>query len=446
MRSDGVIITPAVIDNGYLDMARNMYLTSIVPHNLTDHTLFLCVDRSACDAARAHGLPTFLFRDNDNHYSGDFDSGVFVEKAKTKLFMIYEILHMGFSVLLSDLDIFWFKNPVDDVIKTCGSCDFAIQAETGVGLNIGFLYVRPTNNSLAFFKFVTKKSASTGQGAQALFNNIIKKYPNESISYKVLDQNVYPDGRTYFEKQNRRIPTIKPDSCPECSICHNNWIVGTEAKTYRFKEHHMWAVDDDGYYSNPDGKYIMYNNPHSRGNSLALEIHTLQGAFAMAQILGRILIVPLVFHNKYNNPTSIIGLLHIRHLDTIFKGAYRESTFLHHPKVPEHVKYSQCGSYLVKTNFSLSYPQTFEEEAMDKVFTPNEIENGATDREIEEWFTGFPYDGCPVIRFHSLYNAFKEFENQTVNDEFTKKFTSAYEPGGFRQLGLLSKKCKKSLF
>ena len=49
--------------------------------------------------------------------------------------------------------------------------------------------------------------------------------------------------------------------CRECVIVHNNWMVGGDAKVYRFKEHGQWLVDKDGYYSSHDRKYLVYDNP-----------------------------------------------------------------------------------------------------------------------------------------------------------------------------------------
>ena len=95
VRSDGLIITPAVIDAGYLDMACNMYITSIVRHNLTAHTLFLCVDKKACDDARAAGLPVYLYKDFSNlkmEETGDFATKTFKKKAMTKHYVIYDII------------------------------------------------------------------------------------------------------------------------------------------------------------------------------------------------------------------------------------------------------------------------------------------------------------------------------------------------------------------
>ena len=34
--------------------------------------------------------------------------------------------------------------------------------------------------------------------------------------------------------------------CTDCYMVHNNIIMGYELKRYRFKEHSMWSVDNDG--------------------------------------------------------------------------------------------------------------------------------------------------------------------------------------------------------
>ena len=49
------------------------------------------------------------------------------------------------------------------------------------------------------------------------------------------------------------------------AVVVHNWIVGTEAKIYRFKEMLQWNFDGtDGYYTSVSRKYLVYENTRSK--------------------------------------------------------------------------------------------------------------------------------------------------------------------------------------
>ena len=65
---------------------------------------------------------------------------------------------------------------------------------------------------------------------------------------QLLDKLAYASGYHYYEQPLRRM-FFDHHPCASCVTVHNNWVVGTEAKVYRFKEHLQWWFDRDGYYS-----------------------------------------------------------------------------------------------------------------------------------------------------------------------------------------------------
>ena len=82
--------------------------------------------------------------------------------------------------------------------------------------------------------------------------------------------------------------------CIECILVHNYWIVSYNNKVYRFKELLLWQVDTDGYYSNKNAKYIIYENTQDFGVSQTKkeELNALKTAFILGHILNRIVILP----------------------------------------------------------------------------------------------------------------------------------------------------------
>lgn len=225
-------------------------------------------------------------------------------------------------------------------------------------------------------------------------------------------------------------------------LVHNNWIVGRQAKTYRFKEHLLWHVDRDNYYSCPDRKYVIYDNPENfdAGSMFAKEDAALRSAFAIAYILNRTLILPL-FHchdcrshcgaagkekpgsrltSETAKPHCYVGAYYnIAQLDRYLR--YRESVFLRHPLVPESVKLSVSPILKIVSGDGKSTQNT------DNVFIMKN-RNAATQEEIAQWFTR--YSSVSVLRFHSLYDIFYNFESL---GEFRQKLAQGLIKSNYRQ-------------
>ena len=207
-----------------------------------------------------------------------------------------------------------------------------------------------------------------------------------------------------------------------CVLVHNNWIVGGQAKRYRFKEHLLWHVDKDNYYSCPDRKYITYDNPENFDvrSMLAKEDGALRNAFAIAHILNRTLILPL-FHcqdciihcgaarnakpasrvvSEMTKPHCYVGAYYnIAQLDRHLP--YRESVFLKHPLVPMSIKQSVSPVLKITSGHGRSKQDTENDFVMN-------IDNATTKEEIVQWFAR--YSSVSVLRFLSLYDVFSSFE------------------------------------
>ena len=67
-------------------------------------------------------------------------------------------------------------------------------------------------------------------------------------------------GMCYFEKPDRRflLEEAAERPCRQCVSVHHNWIVGISAKIFRMKEHHMWELDANQYYSSASNRYLTY--------------------------------------------------------------------------------------------------------------------------------------------------------------------------------------------
>ena len=249
----------------------------------------------------------------------------------------------------------------------------------------------------------------------------------------VLRDSHFPNGLQYFESNRRTFPS----PCPECVILHNNWLMGKAAKIHRFKEHLLWFVDEDSYYSNQRARYLVYDNPLDVGASRtpSLEVQAFKNALFLARILDRILILPK-FHcggcRRYQvcqrKRCPLQTYVSIATLERYFLGAYREHSFLCHPWVPARFKnfnpplVSILTQYLNTTLLS------------DKTFVPRDVAGGPTRQEIEQWFiTPKVFSKHAILRVHNMYGSFGNLYKEPAYAGLVKKLKQAIVPSEYRQ-------------
>lgn len=77
---------------------------------------------------------------------------------------------------------------------------------------------------------------------QAAFGGPWEVQTNEGLRTDVIPENVFPSGKVFFDHpwEEQYVRKYFPDIC----IVHNNWISGHDSKVERFKEYHLWGVEN----------------------------------------------------------------------------------------------------------------------------------------------------------------------------------------------------------
>ena len=406
----------ALIDTGFLQMVVNFFLTSIKPLGITNY-LILTMDPQTCGQLEKYSINCFQYRNftqNGGHAS-EYGSKDFLAKMNIRTDMILEALHAGFSVLHSDVDMMFFKDPFACIPCPHETCDMAVLWDAEV-YNAGFLFISPTNTSKRVYqsmKMLARKNP--GMDDQVQLNKIIKqelsnKKSNSHIS--PLPTKQFKCGKYYYEDPKRYFAdTMSP--CDECTVAHNNWIVSMEAKVYRAKELHQWVYDESGYYTDTAPKYMTYQNPVTKA-SRKDEIEALQSALQVASILNRTVILPRFHQNQGEVP--LISLVRVSKFDKQFQ--YRESSFLTHPLVPDVVKQSVFGPVLIKSRVSKHILASVN-VSQAVIQYESSLAKGMNETEVEQKFGHITHS---VLSFHSMYGAFSGLLDQMQNRIWRQKF------------------------
>ena len=96
-------------DNSVTDMAMNLYLSSFKRFNINNF-LFVGGGKNACEKLHRQNVQCFDFWDDpDSNQSNNYGSKEFIRK------MILQALRLNYSVLHTDLDVVFLKDPMPEI-------------------------------------------------------------------------------------------------------------------------------------------------------------------------------------------------------------------------------------------------------------------------------------------------------------------------------------------
>uniref|UniRef100_A0A1J3GZ35 UDP-galactose:fucoside alpha-3-galactosyltransferase n=1 Tax=Noccaea caerulescens TaxID=107243 RepID=A0A1J3GZ35_NOCCA len=211
------------------------------------------------------GLPVFFdpyapknISFNDCH----FGSKCFQRVTKVKSRTVLKILKLGYNVLLSDVDVYWFKNPLP-LLHSFGPSVLAAQSDeynTTVPinrprrLNSGFYFARSDEPTIAAMEKVVKHAATSGLSEQPSFYDTLCGEggihrlgddrcvePETNLTVRFLDRDLFPNGAygDLWLKEDVRAECEKK----HCYVLHNNWISGRLKKLERQMMKGLWDYD-----------------------------------------------------------------------------------------------------------------------------------------------------------------------------------------------------------
>lgn len=403
---NNALITTAV-DNKYMFWARNWH-RSLKANGVTN--MFLgAMDGEAYKQASAEGIPAVEL--------GQMRAGTSWHSAnRYKIKLVQGVVELGFDVLFTDGDVtfvrdpmpFLFKYPDADILISTDLLIrekpypminglenvYEIYTKQRADLNVGIMFVRSTKDTERMVNHWADISyADMSKSMQTFFVSLVRDLAwckgnreheelatcyNGTVDIGLLPMDIFVGGFLYFVE---RLP--QKNNLPVVSV-HATYQVhqGLDGKRERLRHAHLWFLDDDTYFAPEGGLMSMepmelpawVHDPavvarYQQGGDL-LEAHKnrtlthfalvhyqlrqLRNALAVAEMLGRTLIMPdftvLLDNTWYPMNGAWPGfrklgpfvapldhILHMTHLKT-HNIRYRSSTFLEHPRVKAHVK------------------------------------------------------------------------------------------------------------
>ncbi|KAL7135323.1 hypothetical protein ABFS83_11G086100 [Erythranthe nasuta] len=134
--------------------------------------------------------------------------------------MVMQILKLGYNVFLSDVDVYWFKNPLP-YLTYFGPSVLAAQSDE---------YNSTDNITIAIFDKVVEHATNSNFYEQPSF-----------LRYFVRRRDLLPNGA--YRGSWEEIDTNKACIKINCFILHNNWINGRKKKLQRQVLSGLWDYD-----------------------------------------------------------------------------------------------------------------------------------------------------------------------------------------------------------
>ena len=416
------VIMTSVVSRDYADLAINFYESSIKRYG-NQHYLPVCVDLESKSHLGRSGVPCYFLPTQNwrgyirKHYHNSSLLPEVSLLSNLKTSVLLQILELGIAVLMLDVDLHFVHDPFPYI--TCQSCDLHIQ-EGEKGVNTGFMYVRPTAASVDLLQLTQDVFLDKPFLHHSEAFNIALAMQRKAIKMQVLDPKRFVSGDNYFSQSGRMFAGEAP--CPECVVIHDGLSGDPQTKIYRLREHLLWNVDAAGYYSNPQGRYLIYGNTNAKLSN-EQEIEALKNALAIGIITKRVVILPKFHCHGCVNPEcknkhhcSLNYLIGMANFDRTFKGKYREHSFLAHTKVPLQVKTSL--SSLIYIESERANLNGTPRKGRKNHFYPKYPKQGANSDELQTWLR--QYDSYAILNFHSLYGAFSKFLDTNYQENFER--------------------------
>lgn len=291
----------------------------------------LCIENKfVCDLVFTNNTVKYL-RENTYQSKG------FLERMFIRNEVIYKLLKAGISLIITDVDILYLKNPLYRVIE--GDPDVAVSKNRPTGeLNGGFFYLKYCPNSIKMFEYIMALHPQFPEdNDQDLLNKAVleaKKY----AKIKTLKRKEFYNGLEFFEFNHLFFADQLNQLTENTYTIHNNWILGFTGKEYRLKELHLYKFDYDGYYSSEKNNYIMLDYGDQE-RTLENDKVTLMLGMYLGNISNRIVILPrfrcytvdfkfTTICKSNNDECNFLVLWNIKRFDSVFNGKYRESVYI----------------------------------------------------------------------------------------------------------------------
>ena len=331
----------------YVNFNRLDFAFTLVKHLIAlknPHYLIGALDEPALRGMQAKGVPTFFMDSGLTTSDYGWGTANFRKLGLHKVQLVLDLAKTGVNCLTVDADAFLLRDPFpyirnlptadvlmssDHLVASKGYADEGLEDESGFhsAFNIGYIYIkadavefvqmwrdqcyaRPNDWDQVLFATALRRGGGGAMSPDRL-KPLFKTKEGRHLNAGVLPVSLFASGHTFFVSRMAHLMRTQP------YMVHTTFQYGgAQGKRHRLREAMIWE-DDEAYYSQPDFLHFDLDVPYeltyvnggrvgadgtqpfekrmSVAQHFALLHHQLtqiRDALALAQALGRVLILP----------------------------------------------------------------------------------------------------------------------------------------------------------
>ncbi len=240
IQEDGKTVMTTMTNSGYILYTLNM-LKSLKQFGLDKKVFLVSIDKKGADILRKLGYNAYCIDDNQLGKFSPWNTKGYDKICFLKLELIYSILSLNKNVVLTDGDIVFLQNPLEDIqlwnkdIKI----DVHIQNDSTEDNNLknmctGYMLIKTSKQMIKLYDCVSEEGkkkyleCAFDNNDQSYFNKFVKPY----CTFQALQLIKYPNGNVFYKDVSLK------DSA---TLVHFNWVHG-HIKMAKIKEHKLWLL------------------------------------------------------------------------------------------------------------------------------------------------------------------------------------------------------------
>lgn len=208
---------------------------------------------SSCTAFPLDRLQNF--RDMPKEEAGSYGDRKFTAMMMAKIFCVHMVSRLKYNILFQDVDIVWYKNPIDYFESNLMNFDLLFQDDGGHSVryapysaNSGFYYVRYNERSEYLFHSLLLSGdliLSTNSHQQALIATMNEHVSRFGLRVKVFsrDSDDFPGGYQFHQVSGKYMRRLFAGEVHPY-IFHMSWTLNKDNKLLFLRQLGEWWVQD----------------------------------------------------------------------------------------------------------------------------------------------------------------------------------------------------------
>ena len=255
---DGPIVVMAV-NHGfsilYLNWLCSLKINNILDSDIKRRVIIITTDKETAKRVDNTGFisyfPSWLGKKNlrrlDKNAAVQFGLGGHRFIVALQIAMIHDLIHLGYDVIMQDIDIIWKKNPINYLyINEYKYIDIQMSNDgrmdkKGPG-NSGFFMIRSNCKTRIFMDTIISLIGLVfvGRSDQMLWNILIDERVFRMINFEVLNSDLYINGNR--ASKDKYIAELNLD---DIILFHSSWTMDIFDKIDKFNKLDTWYFTKD---------------------------------------------------------------------------------------------------------------------------------------------------------------------------------------------------------